>query len=81
MIDTSDSSDSFFYTWSELAWSPVDWFRFGLVIQRTKLYETDLDTQRGFLIGFASKKANFTTYVFNPDESESPVVLGVGLDF
>ena len=81
VFDTADSSDSFFYTWSELTLSPMDWFRFGLVIQRTKVYETNLDIQRGLLVGFAYKQANFTTYVFNPDQSNPTAVVSVGLDF
>ena len=35
-FDTGDSSDSFLYNWSELTLAPVDWFRFGLVAQRTR---------------------------------------------
>lgn len=79
VIDTGDSSDSFFYTWSELTLSPADWFRFGLVVQRTKLYETEFDIQRGFLAGLSYKRMDITAYVFNPDESKPTVVLGVGL--
>lgn len=79
VIDTGDSSDSFFYTWSELTLSPADWFRFGLVVQRTKLYETEFDIQRGFLGGLSYKRMDITAYVFNPDESKPTVVLGVGL--
>jgi hypothetical protein len=67
VFDLEDSSASFFYTWSELSLSPVEWFRFGAVVQRTKLYQTDFDVQRGFLIGFSCKRVDFTTYVFNPD--------------
>jgi hypothetical protein len=81
VIDTGNSSDSFFYTWSELGWAPVDWFRLGFVVQRTRAYQTDLDVQRGFLVGLTYKKASFTTYVFNPDQSQPTVVLGVGLTF
>jgi hypothetical protein len=81
VFDTGSSSDSFFYTWSELGWAPLEWFRFGLVVQRTKAYETDFDIQRGFLVGFAYKRASFTTYVFNPDASRPTVVLGVGVSF
>ncbi len=51
---------SFFYSWSELSVSPVDWFRFGLVGQRTRAYQTDVDIQRGLLVGFSYKKMDFT---------------------
>jgi hypothetical protein len=77
---TSDTSDSYFYTWSELTMSPVDWLRFGVVIQRTKDYETDFDIQHGLLVGFIYKSLSFTTYVFNPEDN--PVlVLGIGIEF
>ena len=31
VFDAGNSSDKFFYTWSELGWAPVDWFRIGFV--------------------------------------------------
>ena len=81
VLDTGDSSGSFFYNWSELAVVPRDWFRVGLVTQRTRAYETDRDIQRGLLVGFTYKKATLTTYVFNPDESKPTVVIAAGLSF
>jgi hypothetical protein len=81
VFDTGDSSASFFYTWSELSWSPVDWFRVGLVVQRTKLYQTDFDIQRGFLVGLSYRRVDFTTYVFNPDAHQPTIVLGLGFSF
>ena len=80
VFDTDDSSESFFYTWSELSLSPVEWFRFGAVIQRTKLYKTDFDVQRGFFVGFSFKRVDFTTYVFNPDDRPM-FVFAVGWTF
>jgi hypothetical protein len=73
-------SDSFFYSWPELTYSPADWFRLGLVAQRTKTYHTSLDTQRGFLVGFSRKKLHFTTYIFNAGWTEPTVVFEAGLD-
>ena len=81
MFDSGDSSDSFFYNWSELAVVPVDWFRVGLVTQRTRVYETDRDVQRGVLVGFSYKNLEATTYVFNPDDDKPVVVISVGLSF
>lgn len=80
LFDTGNSSDSFFYTWSELSLAPVDWFRVGGVVQRTKLYQTDFDIQRGFLVGFSIKKLDLTTYVFNPDD-EPTFVFAAGVGF
>jgi len=81
VFDTGDSSENFFYNWSELTLSPVDWFRLGMVTQRTKVYETDRDIQRGFLVGFSYRSLDLTTYVFNPDDSDPTVVVAVGLSF
>jgi hypothetical protein len=81
VIDARDTAESFFYNWSELSVSPVDWFRAGAVIQRTKVYQTDFDVQRGLLAGFSYKNVYFTTYVFNPDASRPIVVLAVDLTF
>jgi hypothetical protein len=81
VIDTADSADSFFYTWSELALAPKDWYRFGLVVQRTKVFETDFDIQRGLFAGFSYKRVSVTAYFFNPDADEPSGVIGVSLDF
>jgi hypothetical protein len=81
VVDVGDSSESFFYNWSELSLAPLDWLRLGLVTQRTKVYQTDFDTQRGFLVGFSVKRVSVTTYLFNPDESTPTFVLAMGVDF
>ena len=81
VIDTKDSSASYFYTWSELSYSPVDWLRAGIAIQRTKVYHTGLDIQRGFLVGFSRKKIDFTTYVFNAGWTDPTVIFTLGARF
>jgi hypothetical protein len=58
----------------------VDWFRVGLVAQRTKAFHTSLDTQRGFLVGVSHKKWEFTTYIFNTGFTDPTVVLEVGVN-
>jgi hypothetical protein len=81
VFDTGDSSDSFFYMWSELTLAPVEWFQFGLVAQRTKVYQTDVDVQRGFLVRFTYKKVDLSAYVFNPDQDQPTYVLAVSVSF
>jgi len=81
LFDTNESSDSFFYAWSELSWAPVDWCRIGLAGQRTKVYRTDREIQRGVLIGFSSERVDFTTYAFNLDERSPTVVMALGFGF
>ena len=81
VFDTRSTSDSFFYNWSELTLAPAEWFRFGMVTQRTRVYKTDRDIQRGVLAGFSFKNVNLTGYVFSPDEDKPTLVLAVGLTF
>jgi hypothetical protein len=81
VFDTGKASDSFFYNWSELTLAPVDWFRFGLVTQRTRVYKTDRDIQRGVLVRFSHKHVDLTGYVLNPDLDNPTFVLAVGLTF
>ena len=81
VFDAGTSSDSFFYNWSEVALAPVDWFRFGLVTQRTHAYASDRDIQRGVLVGFSYKQLTLGTYLFNPDDDTPTVVISVGLSF
>ena len=81
VFDTGDSSDSFSYNWSELTLAPVEWFRFGLVTQRTYVHQSDDEIQDGGLVGFSYKKVDFTTYAFNPHDDGRTVVIAVGLRF
>ena len=81
MFDPGDSSGSFFYNWSELTLAPVDWFRFGLVTQRTRVYDTDRDIQRGLLVGFSFKASGLHDLRLQPDASRPTMVLGVGVVF
>jgi hypothetical protein len=81
VFDPGNSSNSFFYNWSELTLAPVEWFRFGMVTQRTRLYETDRDIQRGVLAGFSYKAVDLSAIVFNPDESKPTLVFAVAFTF
>jgi hypothetical protein len=81
VFDTKDRSGNFFYSWMELSYSPLEWFRAGLVAQRTKAYHTNLDIQRGVLIGFSHKRMEFTTYIFNAGWTDPTVVLSLGFSF
>lgn len=81
VFDSKNSGRNFFYNWSELTYSPTDWFRAGLVSQRTRAYQTPLDVQRGLFAGFSYGKVDFTTYVFNVGWTDPTVVLAMGFKF
>jgi hypothetical protein len=81
VFDLGSKSGNFFYTWSELSISPTDWFRAGLVAQRTRAYQTDVDVQRGLLFGVSFKKLDVTSYIFNPDREKQTYVFSVSVEF
>jgi len=80
-VVTSAAADRFFYNWSELTVSPLEWWRIGLVTQRTRAYETEREIQRGLLMGFSYKSLTSTIHVFNPDDTHPVVVFSASLTF
>lgn len=64
-----------------LTLSPLDWLRAGLVVQRTRAYESELEIQRGFLVGLDLKHFGIAGYIFNPDESEPTYVFSIAVEF
>jgi hypothetical protein len=80
-VFATGKSSSFYYNWPQLTYSPVDWLQLGLVAQRTKTYQTSLDTQRGFFVGVSHKSIEVTSYVFNPGLATPNVVLELGFSF
>jgi hypothetical protein len=81
VFDIQNHDDNYFYTWSQITYSPLHWLQLGVVSQRTRTYQTGLDVQRGVLVGFTYKKVNFTTNIFNFGWSTPTEVLALGLNF
>ncbi len=81
VFDFEGGSGDFFYVWTELTISPAEWWRVGLVAQRTRAYETGLDVQRGLLTGVSYKDMDFTAHVFNMGWEEPTVVISAEVGF
>jgi hypothetical protein len=81
VFDLNDSSSHYFYMWSELSLWPTEWLRAGLVTQRTRVYKTERDIQRGLLVGFTYKKLDGTVYFFNPGSDDHFTVVSLGVSF
>jgi hypothetical protein len=80
-VFATGKSSSFYYNWPQVTYSPVNWLQLGLVAQRTKTYQTSLDTQRGFFVGVSHKNMEVTSYVFNAGWTDPTVVLELGFSF
>ena len=81
VLDRQQSSDNYFYAWSELGWTPVEWLRVGIVGQRTRVVDTDRDLQRGVLLQVFAGRATISAYAFNPDNSSRYTTVALGFEF
>jgi len=80
--DTEVKEDSFTYSWNELGISPLAWLRVGIVGQRTMVYQSERDIQRGLFAQFMYRKATLGFYIFNPDDSDNRfAVFSLGAKF
>jgi hypothetical protein len=81
LFDVNTSENNFFYVWTDLTYSAKDWLWFGLSGQRTRLYQTDLDIQRGLLIGGALKNWELTGYLYNLGFDDPFVLATLSFNF
>jgi hypothetical protein len=81
LIDFEENQDSFIYSWSELTVTPAEWLWVGLVAQRTRLYQANLDIQRGFTAEFSWDFISVGGYIFNIDREDPYGVLTLEIQF
>jgi hypothetical protein len=81
MTDTQDAANSFGYTWTDFTYSPRDWWWVGLSAQRTRLYKTELDLQRGMVIGASKGNWEFSGYLYNLGFDDPFGILTVSFGF
>ncbi len=80
-IDVETNENNFLYSWMDLTYSPTDWLWVGLSGQRTRLYQTDLDIQRGLLIGGSYKSFELTGYLYNLGFDDPFVLITLSASF
>jgi hypothetical protein len=81
VFDLVDSSRSFFYVWSELSVTGPDWLRVGVVLQRTRAFQTSTAVQGGPLLGVSFWKLSATVYLFSPGQDDQFVVVAAAGTF
>lgn len=79
--DTADKTYNFFYLWSDLTYSLTENFWLGVSAQRTRLYKTELDLQRGFIVGGGLKNWELTSYFYNPHLSNHFFLVTLSVAF
>jgi hypothetical protein len=81
VFDLGDSSQSFFYVWTELSVTGPDWLRVGVVLQRTRAFQTSTEVQGGPLVGLSFWKLSATAYLFAPGQDDQFVVVALAGSF
>ena len=79
--DLRNSSDSYFYAWSEIGWKPAQWLRVGLAGQRSREIQNGRDLQRGAFVQFIVDKITLGFYGFNPESSSRYLIVSLGTQF
>jgi len=80
VFDSEGVEGDYFYSWSELSWQALPWLKLGASAQRTRLYRSELDIERGIFVAVSRGPVELSLYGYNLD-GDSPfaiVALGVG---
>ena len=81
LFDLQDKEGNFFYVWTDFTYSPLEWLWFGLSGQRTRLYDTDLEVERGLLLGGGYRWFGLTGYLYNLGFDDPYVIIILSLSF
>lgn len=81
LFDFESSDNNYFYNWADLSYSPTDWLWFGISGQRTRVYDTDLEIERGLLLGGGYKNWELTGYLYNIGTDDAFVLLSLSASF
>ena len=81
VFDVSDHRNDFFYNWTDISYTFTDWLYAGISLQRTRLYQSDVDIQSGLLVGTSLMDIDITTYFYNPFVDDPFLILTLAKDF
>jgi hypothetical protein len=65
IFDLRDTEGNFAYTWLELGFTPADPLRAGLVAQRTRIFRSPLEVDRGVFAQVMPGPTTVSVYAFN----------------
>ena len=66
VFDLEGKENDFFYNWTDFTCTPLNWLWFGISMQRTRLYQGELEFQSGLMLGVGYKWLGLTAYWYNP---------------
>jgi hypothetical protein len=65
LFDLKDNSENFFYSWLELGVAPTELVRAGLAAQRTRIFQSPLEVDRGVFAQLTPEPGSVSVYAFN----------------
>jgi hypothetical protein len=81
VVDFSGKENNFLYTWGTVGVTPFRKFRTGISYQRTKLYQSNFDIQRGIFAEYQFWKLTTGVYFFDPFSSSQFLVTTLSFEF
>ncbi len=81
LFDFESRENDYYYAWSELSWQARSWLRLGLSVQRTRLYESDREVDRGLFAAVSRGPVELVAYGFNLDGDSPFAVVGLTVEF
>ena len=81
VFDFESKENNFFYLYSELALRPIQPLRTGIIAQRTKLFQTEHEVQRGLFAEDYFGRFRAGVFYFNPFDSDNFWIASFSVDF
>lgn len=81
LFDLGERENDFYYNWTDLTYSPTDWLWLGISGQRTRLYQTDVEIQRGLILGGGIKQWELNGYFYNLDVEDPFFIFTLSVSF
>jgi hypothetical protein len=81
VFDFEDNDNHYFYSWSELAVTPFNNFRTGIAADHTRLFQSNLELQRGVFAQYSLWKLTGGIHYFNPFSDEYFLIGSLAIDF
>ena len=81
VFDFTAKENNFFYTWTELAITPFRNFRTGISGNRTRLYQSELEVQKGIFTEYSFWKLTTGLHYFNPFSDDYFLIATLSIEF
>ena len=81
VFDFSSKENNFFYMYSELAFRSYQGYKTGILAQRTRLYESDREIQRGVFGEYYFGRFRVGVFYFNPFADDNFLIVSFSVDF